>query len=79
MSGRVSSRLVVVNEDSMVLDQFKDVIITSPGHDQTIKYDSASFVNLTMSLSDLTDMNLSSLSHDDVLIWVAFKPCLTQV
>lgn len=69
MSGTVSSRLVVVNQDSMVLDQFKDVIITSASHDQTIKYDSTSFVNITMSLSDLTDMSLNSLSHNDVLIW----------
>ena len=69
MAGKICSRLVVVNEDSVVLDQFKDVIMTSPSHDQTIKYDSTSFVNLTMSLSDLTDMSLSSLSHDDVLIW----------
>lgn len=72
MSGTVSSRMVVVNEDSMSLNQFKDVVLASPSHDQTIKYDlnSSNWVNSGMfSLQDLGDMGITSVSHNDVLIW----------
>ena len=70
-SGTVSSRMVVVTEDSMVLDQFKDVVLTTVGHDQTIKYDSTNWVNSTVSLQELGDLSLLSVSHNDVLIWNA--------
>lgn len=72
MSGTVSSGKVEINEDSMLLNQFKDVVITSPSHDQTIKYDSISsnWVNSAMfTLQELGDMSLTSVSHNDVLIW----------
>lgn len=72
MSGTVSSRTVVINENSMVLNQFKDVVITSPGHDQSIKYDlnSSNWVNSgTIGLQDLSDMSITAVSHNDVLIW----------
>lgn len=69
MSGTVSTRLVQINEASGFLNQLTDVVITTASHDQTIKYDSTNWVNTTVALSDLGDMNLSSVSHNDVLIW----------
>lgn len=68
-SGTVSSRIVVVTEDSMALDQFKDVVLTTAGHDQTIKYDSTNWVNSNVSLQELGDLSFLSVSHNDVLIW----------
>ena len=76
MSGQVSSRMLVVNDDSLSLNQFKDVVITSPTHDQAIKYDlnSSNWVNSEMlSLQDLGDMEITSVSHNDVLIWNSFS------
>ena len=69
MSGTLSTRLVVINQDSGYLDQFTDVVITSASHDHTIKYDSTNWINSSITLSDLSDMNLNSLSHNDILIW----------
>lgn len=69
MSGTVSTRLVQINEASGFINQLLDVVITTASHDQTIKYDSTNWVNTTVALSDLGDMNLSSVSHNDVLIW----------
>lgn len=72
-SGTVSTRVVVINEESGFLGQFTDVVITSPGHDQAIKFDAASssWVNSEVTLDDLADLNLASVSHNDVLIWNA--------
>ena len=70
MSGTVSSGMVVINQDSLLLDEFKDVIVTTPSHDQTIKYDSTNWLNSdTFSLQELGDMGITSVSHNDVLIW----------
>ena len=71
MSGTLSTRYVVINQDSGFLDQFTDVIITTPSHDQTIKYDTTNWVNSSISLNDLSDVQLTSVSHDDVLVWNA--------
>ena len=69
MSGVISTRSIVINEDSGSLDQFIDVIITSATHDQTIKYDSTNWVNTTVTLQELGDTDITSISHNDVLIW----------
>lgn len=74
MLGTFSSGMLVTNEDSLLLNQFNDVVITSPSHDQTVKYDeiSSNWVNSAMfTLQDLGDVNISSVSHNDVLIWNA--------
>jgi hypothetical protein len=72
-SGVVSTRLLEINQESGFLDKFTDVVITPASHDQTIRYDSAStsWVNAGVSLSDLADMSLNAVSHNDVLIWNA--------
>lgn len=70
--GTISSGSVVMTEDSIVMSQLKDVVITPPGHDQSIKYDSISsnWVNSGMfTLQELGDMNINSVVHNDVLIW----------
>lgn len=69
MSGSVSTGSLVIGEDSEFLGNLTDVVITSVSHDNTIKYDSTNWVNSTISLNDLSDTNLNSLSHNDVLIW----------
>ena len=70
MSGTVSSGMVVINQDSLLLDEFKDVVVTTPGHGQTMKYDLTNWVNSdTFSLQELGDMRITSVSHNDVLIW----------
>jgi len=51
------------------LDQFDDVIITTASHDQTIKYDSMNWVNSSITLSNIDDMNIVAESHNDILIW----------
>ena len=71
MSGTVSTRIVVVQEDSGLLGQCKDIIITSATHDESIKYDSTNWVNSTISLTDLSDTNLISSNHNDILLWNA--------
>ena len=69
MSGVVATRYVIINEDSETLHHLTDVVITSATHDQTVKYDSTHWVNTTVALRDLGDMNLGSVAHNDVLIW----------
>lgn len=69
MSGTLSTRLVVINDESSFLDQFDDVIITTASHDQTIKYDSMNWVNSSITLSNIDDMNIVAESHNDILIW----------
>lgn len=69
MAGILSSRAVVVSQASSFLGQFKDVVLTSPGHDQTIGYDSTNWVNTNVSFSELSDISLASVSHNDVMIW----------
>ncbi len=69
MLGTISSRSITIVDDSMVLNQFKDVVITSPSHNQTIKYDSTNWVNSELTLQELGDMGITSVSHNDVLIW----------
>jgi len=59
----------VINEESGFLDQFDDVIITTASHDQTIKYDSMNWVNSSITLSNIDDMNIVAESHNDILIW----------
>jgi len=71
MSGSVSARLMVISDDSSNLDQLTDVIITPASHDQTIKYDSMNWVTSDVLLTDLADMNLDSVEHNDILIWNA--------
>lgn len=71
MSGTLSTRLVVINEESGFLDQFTDVVITTASHDQTIKYESGStnWVNSSITLDDLADLDLTSVAQNDILIW----------
>jgi len=70
MSGSLSTRLLVINEDSGFLNQLTDVVITSANHDQSIKYDSMNWVNSTpFTIDELGDIGLTSQSHNDVLIW----------
>lgn len=72
MSGTLSTRLVEINDDSGFLSQLTDVIMTNASHDQTIKYDSTNWVNADMStLGEVGDVELTALSHNDVLIWNA--------
>ena len=66
----VKSSKVVIFEDSLVLNQFTDVVLTDPSHDQTIKYDSTNWVNSgEFTLQELSDVNIAGASHNDVLIW----------
>lgn len=69
MSGTVSTRLVVINQDSGFLNQLSDVVTTSASHNQTIKYDSSNWINSEVSMQELGDVTLTSVSHNDVLIW----------
>lgn len=69
MSGTLLSQKVVVSDDSLFLNQFKDVVITSPSHDQKFKYDSTNWINTTVSVNELSDVNINLPSHNDVLIW----------
>ena len=47
MSGTLSTRLVVINENSGFLNQLTDVVITTASHDRTIKYNSTNRDNDT--------------------------------
>lgn len=69
MSGTLSTRLVVINENSGFLNQLTDVVITTASHDRTIKYNSTDWVESDVTLDTLADMNLNSVVHNDVLIW----------
>lgn len=69
MPGKLCTQSIVVNEDSMSFNQFKNVVLTSASHDQAIKYDSTNWVNAEISLLELSDMSLTSISHNDVLVW----------
>ena len=71
MSGTVSSKAVIISEDSGFLRDLKDVVIASPTHDQTIGYDATNWISASVSLDDLSDVSLKDVSHNDVLIWDA--------
>ena len=69
MSGTLTTRLVQINNDSGFLNQLSDVVVTSASHDQTIAYDSTNWISTSVSLGDMSDIHLDSVTHNDVLIW----------
>ena len=72
MSGTVSSQMILINHDSLSLEQIKDVVLTSPSHDQIMRYLTNWRNSEMMSLQDLGDVEVTSVSHNDVLIWNSF-------
>lgn len=71
MTGTLTVERLSINQESEFLGKLTDVVITPASHNQSIKYDSINWVNMEIALADLVDMNLDSLSHNDVLIWNA--------
>ena len=69
MAGTVTTNSIVISENSSNLDQFTDVIVTSSTHLNTIMYDSTNWVNTEMSIKDLSDISITTDTHDEVLIW----------
>ena len=69
MSGSVSTGTLVIAQDSTYINDCTDVIITSATHSNAIQYDSTNWINKALSIEDIANLNISSNTHNEVLIW----------
>ena len=65
----VSAGTVDISENSGILGEFTDIILTSETHNQTIAYDTTNWINTTVSIQDISDISISANTHDEVLVW----------
>lgn len=68
-AGTVSTGSIDISEKSGILSEFIDVILTSETHNNTIAYDTTNWINTELSIQDLSDISISSSTHDEVLVW----------